>query len=153
MAPFNKPAIANHHQDSCMPDITVGPFWKKAARAPKANPKTAPMTVQSKIFLNRILWNVLGKRFFVNRTKQSCDRQRSKFIFIIRCFRYCLLMKDQKKTGKTKVCYQCHNAVSVAFRIRHSQIKDWFFVCQLCCEKVQPLPGYQYGGTWKGARK
>lgn len=62
-------------------------------------------------------------------------------------------MSSKQNSPKTKLCDQCQEATSVAFRVRLSKNKDWVFVCKLCCEKASALPDYQYGGTWKGQKK
>jgi len=54
---------------------------------------------------------------------------------------------------RAKICAHCNETIEVAFRVRVAPSADWIFVCTDCCRKAGSLPGYQYGGTWKGRRK
>jgi hypothetical protein len=52
-----------------------------------------------------------------------------------------------------KICAQCGQAVSVAYRIRRDASRVWVFVCYPCLDIVKPNnPHYTYGGTWKASR-
>jgi hypothetical protein len=53
---------------------------------------------------------------------------------------------------KTKICALCEIEDTTLFRVQIQKGKIWLFVCASCCKKVQILPDYRYGGTWKGYR-
>ena len=60
------------------------------------------------------------------------------------------MKKSENSVPKNKICKSCQINIAVAFRIRITPNKDWYFVCKNCCVNLAKSPGYQYGGTWKG---
>ncbi|RCL47320.1 MAG: hypothetical protein DBW89_03015 [Halieaceae bacterium] len=56
---------------------------------------------------------------------------------------------------RRKACSSCQSLSDVLYRCRGAPANTWEFRCEPCLVKMKEAAGtlYQYGGTWKAAKR
>lgn len=55
--------------------------------------------------------------------------------------------------SRIKTCEHCQIISSSLYRVLHDATCKWALVCNGCRLKVESLPFYRYGGTWKSDKR
>jgi hypothetical protein len=62
-------------------------------------------------------------------------------------------MGKSKRNRDLKLCDKCTKGELVLYRVRMQAQGPWLFVCTSCQSIAKLQAAYQYGGTWKQAKR
>lgn len=62
-------------------------------------------------------------------------------------------MGKRSRQKPEKHCVGCQAIVAEMFRVKYQEQSNWILVCKACQLAIKEQGGYQYGGTWKQAKR